>query len=78
MTGERAVRTTPQAAIATELHAAAPEFNAAEIGAIAHLYRGEMYRSKIWRTRLDATTKWAVVTIRLRRPRPPRVRSDSC
>ena len=39
-----------------------PQFGAAEIGAIAHLYRGEMYRSKIWRTRLDATTNWAVVT----------------
>jgi uncharacterized membrane protein len=35
---------------------------AAEIGAIAHLYRGEVYRSQIWRTRLDATTNWAVVT----------------
>jgi uncharacterized membrane protein len=39
-----------------------PRFDAAEVGAIAHLYRGEMYRSKIWRTRLDATTNWAVVT----------------
>jgi len=39
-----------------------PQFGAAEIGALAHLYRGEMYRSKIWRTRLDATTNWAVVT----------------
>ena len=29
---------------------------------LAHLYRGEMYRSKVWRTRLDATTNWAVVT----------------
>lgn len=29
---------------------------------LAHLYRGEMYRSKIWRTRLDATTNWAVAT----------------
>ncbi len=35
----------------------------AEIGALAHLYRGEMYRSKVWRTRLDATTNWAVVTV---------------
>ncbi len=34
----------------------------AEVGAIAHLYRGEMYRSKIWRTRLDTSTNWAVVT----------------
>src|ERR1700722_7394993 len=36
-------------------------FNAAEIGALAHLYRGEVYRSTVWRTRLDATTNWAVV-----------------
>ena len=46
----------------TEPHADQTRFDAAEIGAIAHLYRGEMYRSKIWRTRLDATTNWAVVT----------------
>jgi uncharacterized membrane protein len=37
-------------------------FNAAELGMLAHLYRGEMYRSKVWRTRLDATTNWAVAT----------------
>jgi uncharacterized membrane protein len=37
-------------------------FGAAEIGALAHLYRGEMYRSKVWRTQLDATTNYAVVT----------------
>jgi uncharacterized membrane protein len=39
-----------------------PEFNAAEIGALAHLYRGEIYRSTAWRTRLDSSTNWAVVT----------------
>ena len=38
------------------------EFSAAEIGAIAHLYRGEVYRSTAWRTRLDNTTNWAIVT----------------
>ena len=38
------------------------EFTAAELGAIAHLYRGEVYRSTTWRTRLDNTTNWAVVT----------------
>ena len=38
------------------------EFSAAEIGALAHLYRGEVYRSTVWRTRLDSTTNWAVVT----------------
>jgi uncharacterized membrane protein len=37
-------------------------FDAAELGALAHLYRGEVYRSTIWRTRLDQTTNWAVVT----------------
>lgn len=37
-----------------------PEFSAAELGALAHLYRGELYRSKVWRQRLDATTNWAV------------------
>ena len=25
-------------------------------------YRGEMYRSTVWRTRLDTTTNWSVVT----------------
>jgi uncharacterized membrane protein len=39
----------------------APKFGAAEIGALAHLYRGEMYQSKIWRNRLDMTGNWAVV-----------------
>ncbi|HEY0833412.1 MAG TPA: DUF2270 domain-containing protein [Azospirillum sp.] len=41
---------------------AATQFNAADIGALAHLYRAEIYRSTVWRTRLDATTNWAVVT----------------
>lgn len=39
------------------------EFSAAELGALAHLYRGEVYRSTIWRTRLDTTTNWAVVSL---------------
>ncbi len=34
------------------------EFNTA----MAHFYRGEVSRSNTWRTRLDATTNWAVVT----------------
>ncbi len=38
-------------------------FDAAEMGAVAHLYRGEIYRSTIWRTRLDHTTNWAIVTM---------------
>ena len=37
--------------------------DAAELGVIAHLYRGEVYRSTIWRTRLDTTTNWSVVTL---------------
>ncbi len=39
------------------------ELTPSEIGAIAHLYRGEVYRSTVWRTRLDTTTNWAVVTL---------------
>jgi uncharacterized membrane protein len=41
----------------------AREFTSAEIGALAHLYRGEVYRSTLWRTRLDHTTNWAVLTL---------------
>ena len=37
-------------------------FNPADITALSHLYRGELYRSTVWRTRLDATTNWAVLT----------------
>ncbi len=37
-------------------------FSTADITALAHLYRGELYRSTVWRTRLDATTNWAVLT----------------
>lgn len=33
------------------------------ISAMVHFYRGEMYRSQVWRTRLDTTTNWAVVTV---------------
>lgn len=39
------------------------EFDNAAIGALAHLYRGEVYRSTIWRQRLDTTTNWAIVTL---------------
>src|ERR1700676_4274895 len=38
-------------------------FDSAEMGAIAHLYRGEVYRSTIWRTLLDNTTNWAIGTM---------------
>jgi uncharacterized membrane protein len=37
-------------------------FSGPELGVVAHLYRGEVYRSTIWRSRLDHTTNWAVVT----------------
>ena len=50
---------TPMTAIAPS---EADDFSSAQIGAIAHLYRGEVYRSTMWRTRLDNTTNWAVVT----------------
>ncbi len=31
--------------------------------AMVHFYRGEMQRANTWRTRLDATTNWAVITV---------------
>lgn len=31
--------------------------------AMAHLYRGELHRMKLWRERLDRTTNWGVVVI---------------
>jgi uncharacterized membrane protein len=36
--------------------------DAADVTALSHLYRGELYRSTVWRTRLDATTNWSVAT----------------
>ncbi|MGZ9244045.1 MAG: DUF2270 domain-containing protein, partial [Candidatus Binatia bacterium] len=38
------------------------KFTPAELGALAHLYRGDLYQTNVWRGRLDATTNWAVVT----------------
>ncbi len=38
------------------------DIDPAVMGALAHLYRGEVYRSTQWRTRLDNTTNWAIVT----------------
>jgi len=32
------------------------------ITALAHFYRAEMHRSLVWRTRLDTTTNWAIVS----------------
>lgn len=37
---------------------AAGEFH----NAMQHFYRGELERSNVWRTRLDSTTYWAVIT----------------
>ena len=60
MDAEDGVAQSKVTAMQTDSTLVQPEFTAAELGALAHLYRGEMYRSKIWRQRLDATTNWAV------------------
>jgi len=39
-----------------------PPLGAADVTALSHLYRGELYRSTVWRTRMDATTNWAVAS----------------
>lgn len=38
------------------------EMSAKEVTAISHLYRAEAFRTTSWRTRLDTTTNWAIVT----------------
>jgi uncharacterized membrane protein len=37
-------------------------FDEAQIGALAHMFRAEVYRSSVYRLRFDNTTNWAVVT----------------
>ena len=54
-----AEKTNPLAAIRSAARSIAPnEFNTAMV----HLYRGEVGRANTWRTRLDGTTNWAVLT----------------
>lgn len=36
--------------------------SAAFVTALAHFYRGEMSRTNVWRSRLDVTTNWAIIT----------------
>ncbi len=56
------VRARSQKPISTPLtipqKLAPAEFNTAMV----HFYRGEVQRSNVWRSRLDATTNWAVIT----------------
>ena len=59
---EAAMAAPAPAASLAEPPAEPVAFNAAELGALAHLYRGEVYRSTLWRARLDQTTNWSVVT----------------
>src|SRR5271170_7839431 len=63
MIGRRAAHCTAEG-VMDQLHEVPPgrRFDAAEIGALAHLWRGEVYRSTVWRVRFDNTTNWAVVT----------------
>jgi uncharacterized membrane protein len=61
-TAAAAAGASPADAAATGEAGSQRAFSAAEVGAIAHLYRAEVYRSTVWRTRLDSTTNWAVVT----------------
>ena len=41
----------------------APEFSPESITVLAHYYRAEVYRSCVWRTRLDVTTNWAILAL---------------
>ncbi|MCB1034454.1 MAG: DUF2270 domain-containing protein [Acidobacteria bacterium] len=44
------------------LYEAEPLTRQEYISAVVHLYRGEMARANVWRTRLDTTTHWAILT----------------
>lgn len=33
------------------------------ISALVHFYRGELARSNVWRTRLDTTTNWSIISV---------------
>ncbi len=48
--------------MANKQQSSEPIFGSKEVGAIAHLYRAEVYRSTTWRQRLDQTTNWAVIS----------------
>jgi uncharacterized membrane protein len=54
---------SPPVSGATESFESFPLTRPEYISALVHFYRGEMYRSQIWRMRLDTTTNWAVVTV---------------
>lgn len=46
-----------------EKNSAKIELNTSEfVTAISHYYRGEMSRANVWRSRLDVTTNWAIIT----------------
>lgn len=48
---------------ATDPIAVAQKLSPAEFNmAMVHFYRGEIQRSNVWRSRLDTTTNWAVLT----------------
>ena len=53
--GDKTAAPTPAAQMR---HLSPSEFNTAMV----HFYRGEVQRSNTWRTRLDTTTYWAVLT----------------
>lgn len=51
-------RVSPNTAIPAARPLTPSEFNTA----LVHLYRGEVARANTWRTRIDGTTNWAVLT----------------
>lgn len=59
MEPERASRTEGTAPSFEEYPLTRQEY----ISAMVHFYRGEMHRSQVWRSRLDTTTNWAVLTV---------------
>lgn len=55
--------TAPSEAVDPALGAGLLEEETGPSSALAHLYRGELHRMKLWRERLDQTTNWAVLLL---------------
>lgn len=62
VSSSHAARLIAESAAAEKLQREPSHSGAKEIGALAHIYRAEVYRSTIWRQRLDTTTNWSVVS----------------
>ncbi|MCG1003161.1 MULTISPECIES: DUF2270 domain-containing protein [Halobacterium] len=63
MTETTETRSDPSESERRDVGAGLLDENMGPSSAMAHLYRGEVHRMKLWRERLDRTTNWAVIVM---------------